>query len=139
MLVNNMLCPNVTELGARRNPASTRQRVAEAAGGASSRTVFRDVAQAAGPVDEHHSRLGRGRCAVLERTGGFPREKKTQRGDLSEIAQFGGGSSWLAGRSGQFAPQAARNADAARSDHLTRQYYGRLLLLQAATAVRQGC
>jgi hypothetical protein len=41
MLVNNMLCPNVTELGARRNPASTRQRVAEAAGGVSNRTVFR--------------------------------------------------------------------------------------------------
>ena len=57
-------------------PASTRQRVAEAAGGASNRTVFRDVAQAAGPIDEHHSPLGRGRRAVLERTGGFPREKK---------------------------------------------------------------
>src|SRR5580693_7561936 len=41
MLVDNMLCPNVTELGARRNPASTRQRVAEAAGGVSNRTVFR--------------------------------------------------------------------------------------------------
>jgi hypothetical protein len=36
-----MLCPNVTELGARRNPASTRQRVAEAAGGVSNRAVFR--------------------------------------------------------------------------------------------------
>jgi hypothetical protein len=56
--------------------------------------------------------------------------KRTQRGDLSEIAQFGGGSSWLAGRSGQFAPYAPRNADAARSDHLTRQYYGRPLLLE---------
>jgi hypothetical protein len=58
MLVNNMLWPNVTELGACRNPASTRQRVAEAAGGASNRTVFRDVAQVAGPVDEHQPRSG---------------------------------------------------------------------------------
>ena len=32
------------------------------------------------------------------------------------------------------------DADAPRSDHLTRQYYGQpLLLLEAATAVRQGC
>src|SRR5580692_444614 len=103
MLVNNMLCPNVTELVACRNPASTCQRVAEAAGGVSNRTVFRDVAQAAGPIDKHHSPFGPGRCAVLERAGGDSRaRKKTQRGDLSEIAQFGGGSSWLAGRSGQF-------------------------------------
>ena len=41
MLVNNMLWPNVTGLRARCKPASTRQRVAEAAGGASNRTVFR--------------------------------------------------------------------------------------------------
>ena len=77
------------------------QRVAEAAGGASTGTVFRDVARGAGPVDEHRSG-GSGALGVsaLEDS----RARRTQRGDLSEIGQFGGGSSWLAGRSGPFAP-----------------------------------